>query len=449
MNKSLTRKSKLLCLTLSIVLVFLIPAACDASPSDSETKLTTSEGSTTLSTAAPTPTETEMQESTVLPTPTPIPLVLTEPFESAPPNTTYQPVSDDQTRAPGVITQAEYSVAILTDELVRPWAIDVLPDGRFVITEKGGTLRIMAADGQLSEPIDGFPEVDDRSQGGLLDVAPAPDFSSSRMLYFTLAEATDQGSLTAVARGRLSDDETIVENFEIVWRAIPYYDNSSHFGSRLEFDGEGNLFVTTGERSSLATRPKAQLLDNGYGKVVHITPDGDPVPGNPFLDDPEALPEIYSYGHRNIQGLAIQPETGEVFIAEMGPRGGDELNIIRAGGNYGWPVISYGIEYSGDPIPGGLTVMDGMEQPAYYWDPVLAPAGMTFYTSGVIAEWQGNLFIGGLASQHISRLVLADGRVVAEEWLLTDEGQRFRDVCEGSDGALYSVTDAGRLYRIG
>lgn len=337
----------------------------------------------------------------------------------------------------------------MTDKLVRPWAIDVLPDGRFVITEKGGTLRIMTADGQLSAPIGGFPEVDDRSQGGLLDIAPAPDFSSSRMLYFTLAEATDQGSLTAVGRGRLSDDETIVENFEIVWRAIPYYDNSAHFGSRLEFDGEGNLFVTTGERSSLATRPKAQFLDNGYGKVVHITPDGDPVPGNPFLDDPEALPEIYSYGHRNIQGLAIQPETGEIFIAEMGPRGGDELNIIRPGGNYGWPVISYGIEYSGDPIPGGLTVMDGMEQPAYYWDPVLAPAGMTFYTSGVIAEWQGNLFIGGLASQHISRLVLSDGRVVAEEWLLINEGQRFRDVCEGSDGALYSVTDGGRLYRIG
>ncbi|MBN1776240.1 MAG: PQQ-dependent sugar dehydrogenase [Clostridiales bacterium] len=240
MKNLLTKSSKLLCLTLSIVLLILVPAACGASPSDSETAEPTSEGSTTLSTAAPNPTETETQESTTA-LPTPIPLVLTEPFESAPPNTTYQPISDDQTRAPGVITQAEYSVTILTDELVRPWAIDVLPDGRFVITEKGGTLRIMTADGPLGEPIGGFPEVDDRSQGGLLDVAPAPDFSSSRMLYFTLAEATDQGSLTAVGRGRLSDDETIVENFEIVWRAIPYYDNSSHFGSRLEFDGEGTF----------------------------------------------------------------------------------------------------------------------------------------------------------------------------------------------------------------
>lgn len=450
MKNSLTGLCRFLLLTVSIIMIVMISAACDASPSASDPAAPTSEEPTVLSTSAPTWTDFETEESTTAsPTPTQIPLVLTDPFEKRPPNTSYRPVSEDQTRAPGVITQTEYAVAIVTDELVRPWAIDVLPDGRFVITEKGGTLRIMTADGILGAPIGGFPEVDDRGQGGLLDIAPAPDFLTSRMLYFTLAESTNKGSLTAVGRGRLSDDETIVENFEIVWRAIPYYDNSMHFGSRLAFDGEGNLFVTTGERSSLETRPKAQLLDNGYGKVVHITPDGAPVPGNPFIGDPEALPEIYSYGHRNIQGLAIHPETGEVFIAEMGPRGGDELNIIRPGVNYGWPVISYGIEYSGDPIPGGLTVKDGMEQPVYYWDPVLAPGGMVFYTSGVIAEWQGNLFIGGLGSQHISRLVLENGRVVAEEWLLTDEGQRFRDVCEGPDGALYAVTDDGRLYKIG
>jgi len=442
---------------LSALFVVLSLSACNVGPSASgsaapsgiELTATSAEVPGSAATEASEVTEMTVASTTAPPTPTPIELVLLPPVETNPPNTTYQPVTADQTRAPGTITQTQYSVTILTEDLISPWAVDVLPDGRLVITEKAGTLRIMTADGGLSEPIGGFPVVDDRGQGGLLDVAPAPDFASSRMLYFTLAELTEQGSLTAVGRGRLSDDEKSIENFEIIWRAVPYYDNSKHFGSRLAFDQDGNIFVTTGERSDLSTRPNAQLLDNGYGKVVHITPDGDPVPGNPFIDVPGALPEIYSYGHRNVQGLAIHPETGEVWISEMGPRGGDELNLIKAGGNYGWPAISYGIEYSGEPIPGGLTVMDGMEQPVYYWDPVLAPGGMTFYTSGIIAEWQGNLFIGGLGSRHISRLVLENGRVVAEEWLLVDEGQRFRDVCEGLDGALYTVTDGGLLCRIG
>lgn len=400
---------------------------------------------TTSSQSATTSTETTAST----PTPTPVDLDFGPPFETNPANTLYLPASADQTRAPSVITQTEYAVTILTEELVSPWAVTTLPDGRFLITEKAGTLRIMTTDGALSAPIGGFPKVDDRAQGGLLDVAPAPDFETSRMLYFTLAEWTDEGSLTAVGRGRLADDEKNIENFAIIWRAIPYFDNSAHFGSRLTFDEQGNLFVTTGERSDLVTRPNAQLLDNGYGKVVHITPDGEPVPDNPFIGQEGALPEIYSYGHRNVQGLVIDPQTGDIWISEMGPRGGDELNLIKAGGNYGWPVISYGIEYSGDPIPGGITVMEGMEQPVYYWDPVLAPSGMTFYSSDTIPEWKGNLFIGGLASLRISRLVMENGRVIAEEWLLEEEGQRFRDVCEGADGAIYAVTDSGRMYRIG
>jgi glucose/arabinose dehydrogenase len=360
---------------------------------------------------------------------------LLPPVENEPPNTTYTPAFSGQTRAPGTSTKTPYTVTILSRDLNSPWAVIALPDNRLLITEKAGALRIATVDGQLSQPIGGFPKVDDRGQGGLLDVALAPDFQSSRMLYFTLAESTSQGSLTAVGRGRLAVDESRVENFEIIWRAIPYFDNSMHFGSRLAFDQAGNIFVTTGERSDLRTRPNAQLLDNGHGKVVRITPDGEPVADNPFVGVEDALPEIYSYGHRNVQGLAIHPETGDVWI--------------KAGGNYGWPVISYGIEYSGAPIGDALTAKDGMEQPVYYWDPVLAPGGMTFYTSSVIAEWQGNLFIGGLRSQHIARLVLEDGRVVAEERLLADEGQRFRDVGEGLDGALYAVTDEGRLYRIG
>lgn len=436
---------KTLCLLISVVLVCLFIASCDTSSSD-PTISDKDDSETTSTTSAPIESETTASSS---PSPTLFELILLPPVETNDPHSDYQPAFDQQTRAPGTQTQSDYSVTILTEDLLSPWAISVLPDGRFIITEKNGTLRIMTTDGILSEPIGGFPSVDDRNQGGLLDVALAPDFASSRMLFFTLAELTDEGSLTAVGRGRLSDDEQHIEDFSIIWRALPYFDNSAHFGSRLIFDSNGNLFVTTGDRSSIATRSNAQTLDNGYGKVIHITPEGDPVPGNPFIDHPDALPEIYSYGHRNLQGLDIHPETGEIFVSEHGPRGGDELNLIIPGGNYGWPVISYGTEYSGDSVADGLTAMDGMEQPLYYWDPALAPSGITFYTSDLIAEWKGNLFIGGLAGQHIARLVIDNGRVIAEERLLEDEGQRFRDICEGPDGALYAVTDAGRVYRIG
>ena len=413
-----------------------------------QTSSSTSPSATTTGTTQPQP-SVPASSQTQPPTPTPTTLTLLPPVETRTPNTSYKPAFAGQTRAPGIETSTNYTVTILTHDLKSPWAVTALPDGRMIITEKAGTLRIVTTDGKVSAAIGGFPPVDDRSQGGLLDIAPAPDFSTSRLIYVTLAERTSQGSLTAVGRGRLSDDESRIESFKIIWRAVPYYNNSMHFGSRLVFDRSGNLFVTTGERSDLATRPKAQLLDNGYGKVVYITPDGEPVPGNPFIGVKGALPEIYSYGHRNVQGLAIHPVTGDVWIAEMGPRGGDELNRIKPGGNFGWPVISYGIEYSGAPIAGALTVREGMEQPVYYWDPVLAPGGMTFYTSGKIAEWKSSLFIGGLAGQHISRIVLEGNRVVAEERLLASEGQRFRDIGEGPDGALYAVTDSGRLYRIG
>ncbi len=371
------------------------------------------------------------------------------PVESAPPNTAYQPAFKGQTRAPGIQTETPYQVTILSTKLRQPWGITALPDGRLIITEKSGTLRIANGDGSLSSPIGGFPALDDRRQGGLLDVGLSPDFESSRMLYFTLAELNAEGSLTAVGRGRLAEDESQIENFEIIYRAIPYFNNSMHFGSRLVFASDGTLFVSTGERSDLATRPMAQMLDNGYGKIVRLTTDGQPAPGNPFLNQPGILPEIFSYGHRNGQGLAIHPVTGELWQSEMGPRGGDELNLILPGVNYGWPIISYGIEYSGALIGAGITRQDGMQQPVYYWDPVLAPSGMTFYASETIPEWQNNLFIGGLASKHISRLVLDGQKVIGEERLLSGEGQRFRDLAEGSDGALYAVTDEGRLYRIG
>ena len=370
------------------------------------------------------------------------------PVETQDPNTSYKPAFDGQTRIAGVKTETPYSVTTLTSELESPWAVVELPDGRLAITEKGGTMRIVTKEGAVSEAITGFPEVDHRNQGGLLDVAPAPDFETSRLLYFSLAERTSEGSLTAVGKGRLSDDELVIENFTIIYRAIPYFDNSMHFGSRLTFDNAGNIFVTTGERSSLETRYNAQKLETAHGKVLHITPEGQPVDGNPFLNTPGVLPEIYSYGHRNPQGLDIHPTTGEIWVSEMGPRGGDEINLIEPGKDYGWPTITYGIEYNGNTIGDGITQHEGMEQPVYYWDPVLSPSGMTFYSSNVIPEWENNLFIGGLSSKHIARLVIRDNKVVGEERLLEDQNERIRDVEEGSDGALYAVTDSGKLFRI-
>ena len=370
------------------------------------------------------------------------------PVETQKPNTSYEPAFEGQTRIAGVKTETSYSVETISTDLNSPWAVIELPDGRLAITEKGGTLRLVTKEGTVSDAITGFPEVDDRNQGGLLDIAPAPDFETSRMLYFTLSERTPQGSLTAVGKGKLSDDESVIENFTIIYRAIPYFDNSMHFGSRLVFNSEGNIFVTTGERSSLETRYNAQKLETAHGKVLHITPEGQPVDGNPFINSKGVLPEIYSYGHRNPQGLDIHATTGDIWVSEMGPRGGDEINIIEPGKDYGWPTITYGIEYNGNIIGEGITQHEEMEQPVYYWDPVLSPSGMTFYSSNVIPEWENNLFIGGLNSRHIARLIIKDNKVVGEERLLEDENERMRDIGEGADGALYAVTDSGKLFRI-
>ena len=373
------------------------------------------------------------------------------PVETQSPNVDYESAFEGQTRVNGVKTKTPYEVKVITDGLSKPWAVKSLPDGRLLITEKAGNLRIVTQAGDMSDAITGFPEVDSRSQGGLLDVAIAPDFETSKMLYFTLAEFAENksdGSLTAVGKGKLSTDESKIENFEIIFRAIPYFDNSMHFGSRLVFDRKGNIFASTGERSDLRTRPNAQLLNTGHGKIVYITTEGNAVAGNPFMNTTDALSEIYSYGHRNVQGLDIHPETGDLWANEMGPKGGDELNLIKSGGNYGWPTIGYGIEYNGKKVGDGLTQKEGMEQPVYYWDPVLSPSGMTFYSSDVMLEWKNNLFIGGLSSKHIARLVIEDNKVVGEERLLDKENQRFRDVEMGNDGALYAVTDEGRLYRI-
>ncbi|KAA3648961.1 MAG: PQQ-dependent sugar dehydrogenase [Proteobacteria bacterium] len=372
------------------------------------------------------------------------------PVETRPANTDYKPAFQGQTRIAAVKTATDYTVQLLTEDLNSPWGIAVLPDGRLLITEKVGTMRIVnTSNGQLSEAITGIPEVDARGQGGLLGVTLDPDFLTNRMIYWAFAERKKGGNHTAVAKGRLSDDETRFENTQVIYRATPTYDGKLHYGGRVVFDQQGNLFVSIGERSDKNIRVKAQDLQSSIGSIIHITTDGEPVADNPFIGQADALPEIYSYGHRNPQGLAFHPQTGELWSGEFGPRGGDELNLIKPGNNYGWPVITYGIEYRGDAIGDPVIQQkEGMEQPVYYWDPVLSPSGMTFYSGTNIPEWENNLFIGGLNSAHIARLVIKDNKVVGEERLLADKGERFRDTQQGKDGALYTVTDAGNLYKI-
>ena len=268
------------------------------------------------------------------------------------------------------------------------------------------------------------------------------------MVYWVFSEKVQGGNLTAVAKGKLSADEKRIEDATVIYRATPAYDGTLHYGGRILIDKDGNLIVSTGERSDLQTRPLAQDLNAALGKVLRITKDGQPAAGNPFAGRAGARPEIYSYGHRNVQSLAFHPQTGDLWEAEFGPRGGDELNRIEPGKNYGWPTITYGLEYSGKKVGEGITQKEGLEQPVYYWDPVLSPSGMTFYSGDKIPEWKNNLFIGGLSSTHIARLVIKDNKVTGEERLLANEGQRFRAVTEGNDGALYAVTDGGRLYQI-
>ncbi len=372
-----------------------------------------------------------------------------QPVETQKPNTDYKPAFAGQTRIAGVTTKTAIDSKILTKKLQKPWGIAVLPDGRLLITEKKGTLRMVSTSGAVSEPITGLPKVNDSGQGGLLGITIDPNFATNRMVYWSFSESSSDGNLTAVAKGNLAEDEKTIQNAKVIYRATPGYDGNLHYGSRILFDKSGYLFVSTGERSDLETRPQAQALNSALGKIVHITTDGKPAPGNPLATTAGARPELYTYGHRNVQGLALHPVTGELWENEFGPRGGDELNRIVAGKNYGWPIITYGYEYSGDRMPGGITKKDGLEQPVYYWDPVLSPSGMTFYSGNQIPEWENNLFIGGLSSMHIARLVIENNKVIGEERLLSDEGQRFRDVAQGKDGALYAITDQGWLYRIG
>jgi glucose/arabinose dehydrogenase len=372
----------------------------------------------------------------------------TSSVETKEPNSDYKPAFAGQTRIAGVKSATNYEGKVLTEALKFPWGITSLPDGRLLITEKEGTMRIVTPDGKVGEAITGIPKVNPSGQGGLLGLRVDPSFATNRMVYWVFSEPSAEGNLTAVAKGKLSADEKKIEGATVIYRATPAYKGNLHYGGRILVDKDGNLLISTGERSDLVTRPQAQSLNSGLGKVIRITKEGKPAAGNPFIGQAGARPELYSYGHRNVQGLAIDPVTGDLWENEFGPRGGDEVNHIKPGKNYGWPTITYGIEYSGKKVGDAIQQKEGLEQPAYYWDPVVSPSGSTFYSSDHIPEWKNNLFIGALSGMHIVRLIIKDDKIVGEERLLSDQYQRFRDVTQGKDGALYAITDQGRLYRI-
>jgi glucose/arabinose dehydrogenase len=329
--------------------------------------------------------------------------------------------------------------------LEHPWALAFLPDGRIIVTERPGRVRVVDTGGKLSAPLGGVPAVRAAGQGGLLDVAVDPQFSSNRFIYLSYAEPGEGGAGTAVARGRLGTER--LEDVRVIYRQHPKTGGGNHFGSRIVFDREGKLFVTQGDRFD--QRPKVQDLSTTIGKIVRINPDGSIPRDNPFVGQEGIRPEIWSYGHRNLQGAAIHPETGQLWTVEHGARGGDELNHPEAGKNYGWPVITYGVDYSGAKIGEG-TAKEGMEQPVYYWDPVIAPSGLLFYTGGDFPEWQGNLLVGSMQPGGLVRLVLGGDKVVKEERYRDELGARIRDVQQGPDGLVYLVTDEGdgRLLRI-
>lgn len=369
------------------------------------------------------------------------------PVETKSPNSDYKPAFAGQTRIGGVKTTTPYNVERIARSIGPVFGIVPMPDGRLMITVKSGYMEIHDANGQLVKKITGFPAVVFEGQGGLLDVAFDPNFASNKMIYWSYAEKDEPGSLTAVAKGTLNEAAGKVENVSVILRATPATNSTLQYGSRLIFDKDGNLFVSIGEKSITSARVQAQQLDSYLGKIVKITTDGKPAPGNPFINKPGAKPEIYSYGHRNPDGLDIDPATGELWEAEFGPRGGDEINLIQPGKNYGWPVITYGIEYSGDKVGEGIQQKAGIEQPVYYWDPVISPCGICFYAGSAIPEWKNNLFVAALSGKHVDRLVIKDNKVVGEERLLTDKDQRFRDVAY-LNNMLYAITDGGDIYRI-
>ncbi|GGE52444.1 PQQ-dependent sugar dehydrogenase [Actibacterium pelagium] len=371
--------------------------------------------------------------------------------QGAPNVPSFKPAFEGQTRVEEQVSGFEPQLEIFATGLERPWGITPLPEGGYLVTERPGRLRYVSAAGQVSDPLTGVPEVLNKGQGGLLDVTLGPDFANTRMVYLTYAKRLPglrERNATAVAKGRLADDMSGLEQAEDIFVQSPPSTSPMHYGSRILFGDDGLAFVTLGEHSSRGERELAQDLGTTYGKVIRIAPDGSVPEGNPFSGENE-MPEIWSYGHRNPQGAALHPETGALWTIEHGPKGGDELNRIDPGANYGWPVITYGENYSGLAVGDGITQAEGMEQPVYYWDPVIAPSGMTFYDGEMFPEWQNDLLIGSLNPGGLVRLRIEDGKVTGEERFLVGEA-RFRDVEVAPDGSVLVLLDQGyilRLYR--
>ncbi|WP_296203402.1 PQQ-dependent sugar dehydrogenase [uncultured Hyphomicrobium sp.] len=358
------------------------------------------------------------------------------------------PAVAEQTNAPEAPKTA-VTLKTVAKGLENPWALEFLPDGRMLVTEKAGRLRVVAKDGTLGDPISGVPEVVSENQAGLLDVALAPDYLDSGRIYFSYSEPREGGAnATSLARARLvlDGDNGKLEDLSVIFRQEPAFKSFHHFGSRIAFADDGTLFLTTGERN--IARQESQNPANTVGKVIHITGDGAAAADNPKIDGWD--PKVWSIGHRNVQGAAIDPATGKLWTLEHGPQGGDELNQPEAGKNYGWPIIIYGKEYSGSPVGEGITSKPGLEQPVYYWNPSIATSSLTFYTGDLFPGWKGSILVGALKYMHVQRLVMKDGKVVAQEILADDIGERVRDVKQGPDGAIYLVTDDanGRIVRM-
>ena len=363
------------------------------------------------------------------------------PVETAPPNTQFKPAFPGQTRAPGVHTSTPFRVIEIAGDLDMPWALAFLPDGRMLVTEKhAGRLSILGADGKKAAEVLRVPRVDGRNQGGLLDIELSPDYAQSQLVYFSYYEPRDGGNGLAVARAKLVDGAAPkLERLQVIYRMQPTLDSTMHAGGRVVFAPDGSLFVTQGERSILPGRVQARDLGSDFGKIVRLLPDGGIPKDNPFIAQKGARPEIWTLGHRNVLGAALDARR-RLWVAEMGPRGGDELNLIERGKDYGWPTIGYGEEYSGEPIH-QTTQAPGLEQPKYYWDPVISPGALAIYSGNLFPEWKGNFFIAGLSSKALVRLVVEGEHVTGEERLLMDRNERIRDVIQGPDGALYVLTD--------
>lgn len=372
---------------------------------------------------------------------------LRPPVEQRSPNASGQtPAFEGQTRAPQPSAQSRFTLETVAEGMRIIWGLEFLPDGRMIVNERPGRMRIVSQDGTVGEPIAGLPEIVAVDQAGLLDVALDPAFAENRYVYASYAEPrTGNINGTAVFRARLSDDERSLQDLTVIFRQEPGWNSTKHYGSRLVFTPDGNLFVTLGERSKSEPRQLAQDPTNHIGTVVRIRPDGSVPEDNPFVGRSEGADEVWSYGHRNLQAATLDG-AGQLWTVEHGPRGGDELNRPQPGTNYGWPVITYGENYNGQPMGAGITAQDGLEQPVYYWDPVIAPSGMDVYDGTLFPGWSGNLLIGGLQAQAVVRLDVRDGRVFTEEWL--DVGTRVRDVKVGPDGAVYVGTDVGDILRL-